>query len=290
MNIRKRLSEVDWDRAHLNLREAFRSYAEYKEFKKSQEELKAVFPKGDGHPVLIFPSFGSNDKTTQPLRAFLSDMGYKPYAWEGGFNVGIKDKTAHHLYERLIKIYEENGHQKVTLIGHSLGGLYARTLAQEYPNMVKEVITVGTPFGIGMQKDEKRRHTITQKLNDPRYSLNNPGMPERLLTPPAGIPTTSIFSKSDGIGGWQSCLNPATPLSENIEVSSSHLGMIWHKDTLSIILDRMTQSGPWKPYAHPAAETPPKNPNWAPPANDNNWKFYTPAPPPASPKPGTPKP
>lgn len=279
MSIKKRVSEVDWQRAFLNLQEVFRSAAEYKKFQQERQNILARYKHGDGRPVLIFPSFGSNDKTTGPLRGFLTEAGYKPYAWEGGFNIGIKDKTTQHLHDRLVKIFEENGRRKITLIGHSLGGLYARTLAQEYPDMIREVITIGTPFGIGMQQQEKRRHTITQKVNDPKYSLDKPGVGERLLTPPDGIPTTSIFSKSDGIGGWQSCLNPATPLSENVEISSSHLGMVWHADTLSILLDRMSQvEGQWKPYAHPAQDTPPKNPNWHPSANDNSWRFYGPKP------------
>ncbi len=201
-------------------------------------------------------------------------MGYKAYGWEGGINAGLRDSTVEHLHKRLKEIYEENGHQKVSLIGHSMGGMYARCLAHEFPEMVRDVITMGTPFGIGMNKEATPgwlANTI-QFLSHAKYTLKTHGMAERLLTPP-DLPTTSIFSKTDGIAGWQACLNPKTPWTENIEVTSSHMGMICNKGVLAILLDRLAQpEGAWQNYKNPSTETPPPNPEWKPAAS--NWRFF----------------
>lgn len=254
-----------WKRSCLHFAEAFRSAAEYVQLHKEWPALRDSSPAGDGHPVLILPAFTTNDWSTAPLRRMLNEKGYKAYGWENGFNFGIRERTAKKIIARLKKIYKENGGQKVSLVGHSLGGIYARAIAQEFPEMVRDVVTIGTPFGIGMHRNATPKMIVgaIQLLTDKRYNLENPGVPERLLTPPDDVPTTSIFSKTDVIGGWEACLNPATPLAENIEVHASHVGSVWSPATVSIILDRLAQpEGAWKPYKHPADETPPPNPGW----------------------------
>ncbi len=256
------------------LKDFFNSAAEYKELHQAKPSLHKNSPQGDGHPVLVIPGFTANDFFTAPLRHILQDKGYKPYKWKGGFNIGLKDKTTEHLARRLKEIYEENGNQKVSLIGHSLGGFYARTLAQEFPDMVRDVITVDTPFGIGMKQDAAPAFVVSTilKLSEAKYSINNEGMSERLLTPPQ-MPTTSIFSKIDTVAGWQACLNPATPLSENIEIKATHIGSVWNKEAFVIILDRLAQpEGKWKPHKTPANDAPPPNPNWKP--KSSGWKLF----------------
>ena len=242
----------------------FKCVAEYKQFHIAKSSLQQNYPKGDGHPVLVIPAFTSNDWPTSPLRRALKRQGYKAYAWKGGLNLGITEETMKHVHTRLKKIYEENGNRKVTIIGHSLGGFYARALAQEFPEMVRAVVTIHTPFGVGLHKDVIPPQVIKkiQDLSDPKYSLENGDVTERLLTPPP-VPTTSIFSKIDAVAGWQACLNPLTRLSENIEVQASHLGSVWHKGTIEVILDRLAQpEGKWKPHKNPANDVGPANPNW----------------------------
>ena len=249
--------------------------AEYNDYRKAKSTIRKEAPRGDGHPVLVLPGFTSNDLTTAPLRHILKKKGYKAYKWKGGFNLGLKDKTAKHLASHLKKIYEKNGHQPVSLIGHSLGGFYARALAQEFPEMVRCVITVETPFGIGICNEGADPILVStiEKMSDPRFSLNNEGMAERLLTPPAR-PTTSIFSKIDDVAAWQACLNPATQQTENIEVTASHIGGIWHKDTIAVILERLAETkGDWKPSGRASSEKTPPNPRWRPKAS-KDWHFF----------------
>jgi pimeloyl-ACP methyl ester carboxylesterase len=259
------------------LPDLFHGAGDYRRYRKAKPALRKEAPRGDSHPVLILPGFLSNDISTVPLRRMLKAKGYKTYRWEGGVNLGLKEKTVRHLAARLKEIYEENGNQKVSLIGHSLGGMYARVLAQEFPNMVRGVITVQTPFGLGAFKEGADPILVStiEKLGDPRFSLNNAGMCERLLTPPP-TPTTSIFSKTDDIAAWQACLNPATGCSENIEVAASHSGTIWHKDTIAIILERLAEpKDNWKPSTRASNEKPPANPQWKPNATPD-WRMFPP--------------
>jgi len=266
---------VYWKRNFLNATEAFRLATEFNQFRATWPELRATAPQGDGHPVLIIPGFTASDLPSYRLRRALREVGYNAYGWDGGVNTGLRNKTVEHLHSRLKEIYDENGGQKVSLIGHSMGGIYARCLAHEFPDMVRDVITVGSPFGIGMNKGATPALLVNtiQLLSNSKYSLKVAGMAERLLTPP-DVPTTSIFSKMDGIAGWRACLNPKTRWSENIEVKSSHMGMICNKDVLSILLDRLAQpEGAWKIYKNASKETPPPNPAWKPAAN-SNWRLF----------------
>jgi pimeloyl-ACP methyl ester carboxylesterase len=102
-------------------------------------------PKGDGHPVLVFPGLGAADFTTWPLRHFLEGRGYKTYPWHQGFNFGPRAGVLQGCIDQLEQIHREHG-KKVSLIGWSLGGVYAREVAKERPDMARCVITLGTPF------------------------------------------------------------------------------------------------------------------------------------------------
>ncbi|MCE9508002.1 MAG: alpha/beta fold hydrolase [Alphaproteobacteria bacterium] len=247
-----------------NLRDNFRGAIEYKDLLAKWPVLKQKMPQGDGHPVLIIPGFTANDGTITPLCDALKEKGYNAHTWGRGRNLGLNDKTAKHLRERLEKLYTENGNQKVTLIGHSLGGFYARELAREFPDMVRDVITIGTPFGVGIDKKSVLPpvRALIEKLNGGKVSLKDPDMAQRLLTPPP-VPTTSVFSKTDLVAGWKVCLNPAAPEAENVEVKASHVGLIYSADTFAVVMDRLAQpEGSWKPYSAASPEIPPQNPCW----------------------------
>ena len=104
-------------------------------------------PRGDGHSVLVFPGFGGSDRSTAILRRYLDSMGHETHAWELGVNLGpatpgIPDA----LWERLMNIHADGAEQKVSLVGWSLGGVYARLLAKLYPQLVRQVVTLGSPF------------------------------------------------------------------------------------------------------------------------------------------------
>ena len=102
-------------------------------------------PTGDGHPVVVFPGLSASDASTAPLRGYLGTIGYQPQGWNQGFNfgprAGVLDAARRHIQARC----DATG-RKVSLIGWSLGGVYARELAKEMPESVRCVITLGTPF------------------------------------------------------------------------------------------------------------------------------------------------
>jgi hypothetical protein len=251
--------------AFLIATEPARVVSEILHLRKVMPKLMAIAPKGDGHPVLVIPGFMATDHPTILLRNFLDKLGYKTYGWENGANAGLTEDKINRLYAQLKKISDENGGKKVSIIGWSLGGIEAHVMAHEVPEIIRNVITLGSPFGINEHPDASPKILVSgiQVLNEDKYTLKAPGMPERMLTPAPGVPTTSIYSKTDGIAGWRACLNPTSPLSENIEVEdASHIGFVFNPRVFAIIADRLAQrEGHWKPYDCPRCR-PPENPKF----------------------------
>jgi pimeloyl-ACP methyl ester carboxylesterase len=199
--------------------------------------------KGDGHPVFVFPGMGANDFTTAPLRNFLGGLGYATQAWGQGFNFGPRDGVLKKCAADVRALAEKHG-RPVSLIGWSLGGLYAREMAKELPDHTRCVITLGTPFAGHPRATNAWRvfeMLSGQKAHDPKVIA-------RLRTPPP-VPTTSIYSRSDGIVAWQCSLNEPSPLAENIEVPASHTGMGMNPLALYAVADRLAQApGQWRPF------------------------------------------
>ena len=102
-------------------------------------------PAGDGHPVLVLPGWLANDRSTQALRWFLRDRGYHAHGWKLGRNLGPSSALAPALRQRFTALRARHG-RKVSLIGWSLGGIYARELARRFPDDVRQVITLASPF------------------------------------------------------------------------------------------------------------------------------------------------
>src|SRR6202789_1930018 len=102
-------------------------------------------PKGDGHPVLALPGFLASDLSMAPMRRYLRELGYDTYAWQMGRNTGGVSRMRASLRDRLAEIHAATG-RKVSLVGWSLGGVYARDLALQSPDMVRCVVTLGSPF------------------------------------------------------------------------------------------------------------------------------------------------
>lgn len=195
----------------------------------------AKLPAGDGHPVIVFPGLGASDITTVPLRNFLQERGYTPYAWKQGFNFGPRHGVLERCREQFRQIASRH-RERVSLIGWSLGGLYARELAKEQPDHARCVITLGTPFaGHPRATNAWRFYELVSG-----QSTHDPALMEQIrATPPC--PTTSIYSKSDGVVAWQCSINPDEPHAENIEVHASHIGMGMNPLALYAIADRLAQ-------------------------------------------------
>jgi pimeloyl-ACP methyl ester carboxylesterase len=193
-------------------------------------------PTGDGHPVIVYPGLGAADFTTLPLRNFLRQRGYTPYAWKQGFNFGPKHGVLEGCREQLQQVVSRH-REPASLVGWSLGGVYARELAKEQPSNVRCVITLGTPFnGHPRATNAWRFYELVsgQSTHDPALIEQIRGLPP--------CPTTSIYSKTDGVVAWQCSLNPVHAQAENIEVHASHLGMGMNPLALFAIADRLRQT------------------------------------------------
>jgi hypothetical protein len=208
-------------------------------------------PKGDGHPVIVYPGLGGGAITTAHLRKYLRRCGFDVHDWEAGVNTGpdgVFDEWLATLETRVRELHSLQG-RKVSLVGWSLGGIYAREIARRMPDCVRQVITLGTPFAALAHGNHAG--TAFRIINRERAHLP-PELEARLReTPP--VPTTSIYSKTDGIVCWQGCVERKSPLSESIEVHASHLGMGTHPQVLRILANRLAQpEGKWRPLSPPS--------------------------------------
>ncbi len=200
-------------------------------------------PRGDGHHVLVFPGLGANDLTTLPLRRFLDKLGYVTHPWGQGLNFGPRQGVLERCGDDVRRLFTSQS-RKVSLIGWSLGGIYARELAKQLPGHVRGVITLGTPFtGHPRANNVWRFFELVSG-----QSAHDPAIIAQIRKEPP-VPTTSIWSRSDGIVAWRCSLVEPAPLAENIEVHASHIGMGFNPLALCAIADRLAQpAGRWKPF------------------------------------------
>lgn len=201
-------------------------------------------PTGDGHAVLVFPGLGASDVSTLALRHFLKQHGYQAFGWKQGLNLGPRDGVLEACRARIRTLHQQHG-GKISLIGWSLGGVYAREMAKEMPDLVRCVITLGTPFsGHPTATNAWRFYRLVSGQHEHDEAL----LAEVRKPPP--VPTTSIYSKTDGIVAWQCSINPARHAhTENIEVHASHIGMGMNPMTMYAIADRLRQDpAHWKRF------------------------------------------
>ena len=208
--------------------------------------LLARAPKGDGHAVLVFPGLSANDVSTVPLRHYLQSLNYSSWGWEQGFNFGPRAGVLDDAKDKLVRTFESSG-RKVSLIGWSLGGVYARELAKEMPHMVRSVITLGTPFaGSHKSTNAWRIYELTSGRSIEREAHNY-----NLAAAPT-VPTSSIYSRTDGVVAWQASVqapSKANPNTENIEVLASHIGLGLNPSAWWAVADRLAQpEGDWKRF------------------------------------------
>ena len=192
-------------------------------------------PMGDGHRVLVLPGLAANDLTTLPMRAFLKDRGYQPSPWDQGLNQGPRAGVLDALRARVRELFELD-RKKISLVGWSLGGVYARELAKEMPAMIRCVITLGSPFA-GPPQATNAWWLFERVSGHPEPDAE---MQAALRVAPP-VPTTSIYSRTDGIVAWQCSLNPPGALAENIEVHASHIGLGLNPLAMVAIVDRLAQ-------------------------------------------------
>ncbi len=208
---------------------------------------------GDGHTVVVYPGLSASDATTLPLRKYLASLGYDTHGWNQGFNFGPRAGVLDSGKAQLRALQQRSG-KAISLVGWSLGGVYARELTKE---LIKEgldvrcVITMGTPFAGGPHSTNAwRLYELTSGRQAQREAAKYD-----LPTAPA-VPTTSIYSRTDGVVAWQASVQAAQdghPHTENIEVIASHFGIGLNPSAWWAVADRLAQPvGQWKPFAKPS--------------------------------------
>lgn len=204
---------------------------------------------GQGQPVIVFPRQRTGPESTAPLRRALQDAGFRPHDWGHGVDHGPRamglSRWLRKLEECVIDVFEVS-QQPVTLVGWGLSGIYARELAKRANPLVRQVITLGSPFNTAA--DPQR--------NCPVFALLDSG-PERMplavrhrlrQSPP--VPCTAVYSKDDGVVNWEQCVEKETPAAENIELAGvRHEELAAHPRTLEVVSHRLAQpEGQWKPF------------------------------------------
>jgi pimeloyl-ACP methyl ester carboxylesterase len=225
-------------------REQGRAFQELVVLGPARRRLLRSAPRGDGHPVLVFPGLLAGDLTTLPLRRFLRDLCYDARGWNLGVNLGPSVELREKLDARLVHLFERHG-RRVSLVGWSLGGIYARELARAHSDRVRLVITLAAPF-----RDISATHAARLiPIRPGGRPLSEAHELRDALRQPLPVPSTSIYSKTDGIVAWQSCLEERGLRRESVEVACSHTGMGFHPDVLVVIADRLAQGeSQWRPF------------------------------------------
>ena len=207
--------------------------------------LSALTPRGDGHPVLVLPGLATSDRSTIALRNFLKSKNYSAHGWDLGRNFGPRAGIEDKMLDRVRNLADGHG-GKISIVGWSLGGIYARQIAKMLPDHVRTVITLGSPFnGDPRATNAWRLYEFASghKVADREHHMGG------AISESPTVPTTAIYSRSDGICAWQTCLENDLPHTESIEVEGSHCGLGHHPAAVYAIADRLAlPEGQWRPF------------------------------------------
>jgi pimeloyl-ACP methyl ester carboxylesterase len=176
----------------------------------------------DGIPAMVIPGFLANDRHTMQLRRALAEAGFRVHPWRHGINWGAHQGTL----DQLRRAVELCGHDEpLLLVGWSLGGLYAREIARAEPDLVRAVVTLGSPvFG------DRRRYTNVWKLYEwvAGHPVDDPPIPDREEKPP--VPTLALWSRSDGIVAAPAARGTRSTCDKAVEIRSTHMGFALSKN------------------------------------------------------------
>jgi pimeloyl-ACP methyl ester carboxylesterase len=221
-----------------------RIYIEYLRLIRDPVYRGVEVPPGLGRPVLLIPGFLAGDWTLRTPFQWLRRMGYRPRMGGVSFNVMYSEVMLRPLIDSLTALYKRTG-ARVSLVGHSRGGVLATVLAHRKPELVEQVITLGSPL-----HDPFDVHPLTMAgvraahlYNVVRYG--HPASVEmrflRDLAAAPKVPTTSIYSRSDGVVNWRACLRSDI---NAIEVKGSHVGLALNPEVYRILAHLLP--APWR--------------------------------------------
>jgi pimeloyl-ACP methyl ester carboxylesterase len=217
-------------------------------------------PHGSGEPVMLIPGFMSGDGLMLELHRWLKRIGYQSYLSNIVWNNDCPDHTARKLATKVLRIQRDHG-QRVRLIGHSLGGMLAKSILQEHPERIDRVITLGSPFR-SMVKAHPAVVGIWDQLKLMRSALVGRnlhascgtghclcGFVRNMLQPRSvSVPQYAVYSRKDGVAHWSSCMEEEH--GANTEVTCTHIGMVYDVEVYRTIARRLRQE-PAEPHPAP---------------------------------------
>lgn len=208
--------------------------------------LLRLAPRGTPHPVLVLPGWLASDVSTRTLRRWLGGLGHPTVGWDLGRNRGPRPEVVDGVRTLVARLADRHG-TPVSIVGQSLGGIFARRLAERSPHLVRQVISLGSPIGgVAPRKAASSGTGMYRAYRELR------GVQTVRPAPALPVPSTSVFSRWDGVVDWRTCLQEEGPLSENVAVHASHLGMGVDPAVLWIVADRLAQpQGAWRPFRRP---------------------------------------
>jgi pimeloyl-ACP methyl ester carboxylesterase len=193
----------------------------------------------------------ASDVSTRALRAWLRRLGYPVVGWALGRNRGPTEEVVNAVPLLVHRLAREHG-TSVSIVGWSLGGIYARRLARRVPRQVRQVVSLGSPFALADRRADntpggRADRRLAPVAADGRIQASRTSLARALP-----VPSTSVYSKWDGVVDWWACRQEPGPRSENVAVRSSHLGMGHDPAVLWIVADRLAQPRhEWRPFERP---------------------------------------
>lgn len=201
-------------------------------------------PKGDGHGVVVLPGFFAGDLSTKPMRDYFESLGYQVFGWNMGQNLGPTHTTLKAM-DSIVQHAHRRTKGKVSIVGWSLGGIYAREMSRRHTHMVRRVITMGSPIR-GNFADTNLTNVF--EVMSPFFSQHIDEMRNAMHAPPP-VPASAIYTKSDGVVPWRACLELPSDHTENIQVIGSHCGLGFNPAALWAVADRLAlPEGHWRRY------------------------------------------
>ncbi len=188
---------------------------------------------GAGQPVLVIPGILSSDNATALLRRTLDETGYRSFASQLGFLTGIKATTLSRASDRLAKIATAE-QRKVAIIGWSLGGLYARVLAQRHPELVQLVMTLGSPFSGDRRANNAWR--LYEAIND--HKVDAPPVPDDPALKPS-VKTIALWSRKDGVIAPAAARGLPHERDAEVEVPFSHFALASTRPAIARVVNEL---------------------------------------------------
>jgi pimeloyl-ACP methyl ester carboxylesterase len=204
----------------------------------------AAAPRGEPQPVIVLPGMGGGDRSTMAIRRYLRLLGYQAHGWSRGRNIRPPGADVQPIAAQIRALHAATG-KRVSLVGWSRGGIIAREATRLAPEAVRMVITLGSPFAAPAATNVISGWRL---ITGERFLAPSAEQVRRLALP-LPVPSTSIYSRADGVVAWRACREADGPDGENVEVRGSHIGLGFNPAALWVIADRLAQPlGTWSAF------------------------------------------